>query len=184
MKKAIIFGVVAFVVSLVATTGILVKTHHPTVVAVADSTKTKPDSLKPDSAHTAPEVRDSTHPDSAKAEAPHHPDSVVAHPDTSKPHPVEVTPAPSAPVHVTRPPVPVDPEAKAAAYKQLARVLSAMKPAEAVKVMALLSDEEVEGILRAVGPRQAADFLSNFPKERAASLSRRLLVPRAKAETR
>jgi flagellar motility protein MotE (MotC chaperone) len=55
-----------------------------------------------------------------------------------------------------------------------------MKATEAVKVMAFLSDEEVEGILRAVGPRQAGDFLTNLPKDRAATLSRRLLVPKPK----
>jgi flagellar motility protein MotE (MotC chaperone) len=74
-----------------------------------------------------------------------------------------------------------DPVAKAAAYKQVARVLSAMKPVEAAKVLAYLSDEEVEGLLRAVGPRQAADFLTNIPKERAAGLSRRLLVPKGQS---
>ena len=59
-----------------------------------------------------------------------------------------------------------------------ARVLSAMKAAEAAKVMAYLSDTEVEQILRAVRPRQAADFLTNLPKERAANLSRRLMAPK------
>ena len=47
----------------------------------------------------------------------------------------------------------------------------------ASSLIAFLSDDEVEGLLRAVGPRQAADFLSNIPKERAALLSRRLLIP-------
>ncbi|HMY26639.1 MAG TPA: hypothetical protein PLJ59_09960 [Solirubrobacterales bacterium] len=66
----------------------------------------------------------------------------------------------------------------------MARVLSAMKPPEAAKVLAYLSDDEVEGILRAVGPRQAADFLTNLPKERAATLSRRLLQPKPKDASR
>ena len=185
MKKAIVFGAVGFVVSLGGTTGVLVKTHHPPEVAVADSAKAKPDPLKADSSHKAP-AKDSTHTDSARTEAPHHSDSASAHPDSVQPHVTPVaqpSPAPTT-VHAAKVSVPVDPEAKAAAYKQVARVLSAMKPAEAVKVMALLSDDEVEGILRAVGPRQAADFLSNFPKERAASLSRRLLVPKGKEEGR
>ena len=47
-----------------------------------------------------------------------------------------------------------------------------------------MSDDEVEGILRSVGPRQAADFLTNIPKTRAAELSRRLLVPKPKEATR
>jgi flagellar motility protein MotE (MotC chaperone) len=63
-------------------------------------------------------------------------------------------------------------------------VLSAMKPPEAAQVMGLLSDDEVEGILRAVGPRQAADFLANIPRERAALLSRRLLVPKPEGQSR
>lgn len=77
-----------------------------------------------------------------------------------------------------------DPIAKAGAYKQVARVLSAMKPPEAAKVIAFLSDDEVEGLLRSVGPRQAADFLTNIPKERAALLSRRLLTPKPAGATR
>jgi flagellar motility protein MotE (MotC chaperone) len=59
-----------------------------------------------------------------------------------------------------------------------------MKALEAAKVLAFLSDDEVEGILRAVGPRQAADFMTNIPKERAAILSRRLLVPKLKEQGR
>jgi flagellar motility protein MotE (MotC chaperone) len=78
----------------------------------------------------------------------------------------------------------VDPAARTAAIKQVARVLSAMKAAEAAKVLAFLSDTEVEGILRAVGPRQAADFMTNLPKERAANLSRRLMTPKGPEPTR
>jgi flagellar motility protein MotE (MotC chaperone) len=117
------------------------------------------------------------------ADSAHGPDSVAAAaapthgtPEVAEPGPAAVRPAATKP--------PTDPAAKAAAYKQVARVLSAMKPPEAAQVLSLLSDDEVEGILRAVGPRQAADFLTNIPKERAATLSRRLLVPRPEGASR
>lgn len=73
-----------------------------------------------------------------------------------------------------------DESQRAAGFKQLARIFGSMKAADAVKVMALMTDEEVEGVLRALGPKQAADMLGQFPEERAAALSRRLLVPTVK----
>jgi flagellar motility protein MotE (MotC chaperone) len=50
-----------------------------------------------------------------------------------------------------------------------------MKPAEAGKVLAHLSDTQIEGLIRQVSPRQAARLLSLIPPERAGALSRRLL---------
>lgn len=66
---------------------------------------------------------------------------------------------------------------RALGFKQLAKIFASMKPTDATKVMALMTDDEVEGVLRQFQPRQAADLLANFPKERAAALSRRLLQP-------
>lgn len=68
---------------------------------------------------------------------------------------------------------------RTAAFKQLARIFGNMKPADAVKVLAFMTDDEVEGVVRQFAPRQAAELLAAFPKERAAVLSRRLLVPKA-----
>jgi flagellar motility protein MotE (MotC chaperone) len=181
MKKAIIFAVVACLLSLAATTTYLVKTHKPEPVAIdslhAKAVATAKDSTRADTARHVADRKDST----AKRDAAH-PDSThsAAKPD-SAPAVAQAQPA-VAPSATVRPAATqADPAAKAAAYKQVARVLSAMKPVEAAKVLAFLSDEEVEGLLRAVGPRQAADFLTNIPKERAAGLSRRLLVPKGQS---
>ena len=62
-------------------------------------------------------------------------------------------------------------------YRPVARLLMNMKPADAGKVLSYLNDTQVEGILRALGARQAAVLLSQMPAERAAQLSRRLMLP-------
>lgn len=59
--------------------------------------------------------------------------------------------------------------------RRLARVFSAMRPNDAARVLAELSDPEVEAILLRLGDRQAGQILSTFPAERAAVLSRRVL---------
>jgi len=195
MKQAILFAVAAFLISTGATSFVLVRRHHSAVVAPPDSAIHPSDSTagatKSAPADSTPAVAVAPRPDSSSA---HDSSAFKAKPDSApKTRPVDSTrakaapdsvarapalPKPPAPIpHPTAPVIPEDPAAKAAAYKQVARVLSAMKPPEAVKVMAYLSDDEVEGLLRSVGPRQAADFLTNMPKERAAKLSQRLLVP-------
>ena len=63
-------------------------------------------------------------------------------------------------------------------FPRLARLLSTMPIPLAVERIALLSDAEVEGILRALGIKQGAALLAGMPKERAAILARRLLVPK------
>lgn len=171
MKRAIIFSVVAFLVSLGGTTGFLVKRHTLPAVpaesstATTDSTRTR--AVGADSAPTAATA-------TATGATQGH-DSAATPPAMDSTRTIAVAARASAAVRPAAPAI--DPLAKAGAYKQVARVLSAMKPPEAAKVIAFLSDDEVEGLLRAVGPRQAADFLSNIPKERAALLSRRLLTP-------
>ncbi len=179
MKKAIIFAVLACLISMGATTAYLVKTHQPEPVA-ADVPHARPEPVAKDSSATdtlkhVVARKDSTgKQDVPRADSAH----AAVKPDSAKPSQATAAPAetPQAPIRPIA--LPVDPVAKAAAYKQVARVLSAMKPVEAAKVLAYLSDDEVEGLLRAVGPRQAADFLTNMPKERAADLSRRLLAPK------
>lgn len=181
MNKAIIYPVLACLLSLGGSTAFVVKTHKPAPLA-ADSLNAKKPSSPKDSAaadtlkHMAEHKdstvkKDSTRADTARTAL--KPDSAPGHAPAAQLAPTAVPPSP-----IRAAATQVDPAAKAAAYKQVARVLSAMKPAEAAKVLAFLSDEEVEGLLRAVGPRQAADFLTNIPKERAAGLSRRLLVPK------
>jgi flagellar motility protein MotE (MotC chaperone) len=62
-------------------------------------------------------------------------------------------------------------------YTRVAKILVNMKPAEAGAILEHLGDAQVEGVLRAVGPRQAATLLTALPAERAAQISKRLLVP-------
>ena len=182
MIKAVIAGVIAFALSLGGTTLVMVRrAPAPAPVAAAKDSTTAKDSarVKPGS-KASPAGKPSA--DHAGADSAHGPDS-TAKPDVAAAMaPEAIPPSAITPVRNTKPPV--DPVAKAAAVKSVARVLSAMKPPEAAKVMGLLSDDEVENILRAVGPRQAADFLTNLPKERAAALSRRLLVPRTQEASR
>ena len=177
MKKGIIFAVIGFVLALAVSTFIGVSRGKKAAAAAAlvaaahaDSVTAKQtsDSLaRQDSSVTQAETAADTPHDSGAVAGPG--DAEVTHGEPAGPPPAKVMPVST-----------VNPAEKADAYKQVARVLSAMKATEAVKVMAFLSDEEVEGILRAVGPRQAGDFLTNLPKDRAATLSRRLLVPKPK----
>ena len=188
MKLGIILAVVAFLVSAAASTFVIMKRAPAT--AVADSAAVAADSLHPDSsAHDTTKAGTARHlarGDSATAAHPAAADSGTATPatahDSTPPKPVTATLAAALP---PKPVPPAGPSAaeRAGAYKQVARVLSAMKAPEAAQVLQLMSDDEVEGILRSVGPRQAADFLTNIPKPRAAELSRRLLVPKPKEAT-
>ncbi|MFB3908863.1 MAG: magnesium transporter MgtE N-terminal domain-containing protein [Candidatus Eisenbacteria bacterium] len=68
-------------------------------------------------------------------------------------------------------------------YKQFAKILNNMKPADAAKLLAGFTDEQVEEILHAVGARKAADLLARLPEDRAARIGRRLL-PGATEEER
>ncbi len=67
--------------------------------------------------------------------------------------------------------------ATGAAYQSLARIFAKMKPADAAEVLLLMSNEEVEGVVRNLGVRQAASVMSSLPEQRAAELARRLLIP-------
>ena len=63
-----------------------------------------------------------------------------------------------------------------AAFKRLGKVLSAMKPEDAAKVVAYMGDEEVVGILTQLSPKDAAALLTALPQERAGTLGRGLLA--------
>ena len=182
MKKAIIIGVVAFLVALAASTALGVMRGRKAASAAALIVSAHADSV------TARQVADSAARHDSTDKPGHGDSSAVAQgAHDSTPAELPTTHAAPNPVGAAPKIIPastVDPAAKADAYKQVARVLSAMKAVEAAKVLAFLSDDEVEGILRSVGPRQAADFMTNLPKERAAGLSRRLLVPKPKEQGR
>lgn len=63
-----------------------------------------------------------------------------------------------------------------AAFKRLGKVLSAMKPEDAAKVVAYMRDDEVVGILTQLSPKDAAAMLTALPQERAGTLGRELLA--------
>jgi hypothetical protein len=67
--------------------------------------------------------------------------------------------------------------AREKAVKQLAKILVSMKTVDAGRILLELTDDEVESILRTLNVRQAAALLTVMPTERAALLSRRLLMP-------
>lgn len=176
MMRLVMMGAAAFLLSLAGTTGALVmkaKAAHPVVAdsaAQADSATARADSTE---LHGEPA---GTLPDSSPA----HADSgatTVARGGSAGPAPA--TDALGATPAVTAPAAPA-PTATAAreqaAYKQLARIFANMKTADAAKVLAYMSDGEVQGVLQQLGVRPAAGLLAALPKERAAALSRRLLA--------
>jgi len=67
-------------------------------------------------------------------------------------------------------------------YGDVAKILVNMKPKDAGQILARMNDDNVEGILNTLGPRQAAVLLTQLPAERAAALSLRLIqhTPREK----
>jgi flagellar motility protein MotE (MotC chaperone) len=71
-----------------------------------------------------------------------------------------------------------DGAALADSCRAIAKILAAMKPADAAKILAHLSDDQVEGILRASGVRQAGILLAQLTPERGAAMSRRLIIRR------
>ena len=64
--------------------------------------------------------------------------------------------------------------------KRLARIFSGMKSEDAAEVMANLGEAEALEVLLRLDPRAAASILSGLPKDRAITLSRRMLAPRVK----
>ena len=74
------------------------------------------------------------------------------------------------------------PDSSGPSFKQVARIMGNMKASDAAEVLSHLTDAEVEGILRAVGVRKAAELMTQLPESRAAALSRRLLVSTTIAE--
>ena len=165
MIKTILVGVACFLVALGASTSLIVmRTPRPVVAAgttaVADSvvhaTVTK----------DVPAGHDFIAPGEFAADAP------LTTPDLLRlaeaiPHQAETVPATSR--RAERVEAPAD-------YGRVAKILVNMKPTEAAAILAYLSDAQVEGVLRALGPRQAATVLAALPTERAAQLSKRLLI--------
>lgn len=198
MMKLILFGAVAFVLGLGGTTGVLVVTA-PVPPAGADSTAAHAPGAKPAGGPAGAHAEPASHAAAATppvtgggthAEPAAGPAAGAGHAADGAPAPADAQPAIARPVEtVVRPqPAPGANEGRPAtapdaeSYKQVGNILMNMKPAEAAKILAYLSDTHVEGLLRGMTPRNAANVLSQLPSERAAALSRRLLVPESRAE--
>ena len=167
MIKLVIVAVICFVMALAASTGVTVM-RSPARVAAADSSVVADSVLRaaPSGVATAAS-RDVIHDSSGGPSAPDWESGPTAlQLAAAVPHTPDVV-RPS-----TAPAVKLPPD-----FGHVAKILVNMKPAESAAILAYLGDEQVEGVLRALGPRQAAGVLAAIPTERAAQLSRRLLVP-------
>jgi hypothetical protein len=190
MMRLVVLGMVGFLLSLGGTTGALVMRSKAATQAAADSVKLHPDSTSHDSSRAqqpagaarrqAGRASDAAQPQPAPAPTRAGPAAaaglVDSSPRSGEPAPAVAQPLPDG-LHATT----VGGQAAAVrggadlSFRQLARIFSNMKTTDAVKVMAYMSDDEVQGVLEELGVRQAAGLLAAFPKERAAALSRRLL---------
>jgi len=177
-KMAIIVGAACFVLALAGSTAVVVL-RAPAKVAVADSTAVS-DSTHAAAAHGEATAHAAMPAEGAHGDVPHGEAAAALEGDgatpatepdrmalaANVPHEGEVVPATTT--HAVEPP---------ADYGRVAKILVNMKPAEAAAILEQLGDPQIEGVLRAVGPRQAATLLAALPTERAAQLSKRLLVP-------
>ncbi|MEO8199710.1 MAG: hypothetical protein ABI679_04230 [Gemmatimonadota bacterium] len=176
MIRMVIVGLVVFLLALGGGSGVAYMRRPKAAALVTDTTSVKP-GVHPDT------TRPSVTLDTAITLPPH---SVEPHDTLSAP---AITPIASPTVAVPRPPA-VDTAAAAQtpldqeqAFAQMARILAKMKPVEAQLILARLSDDQVERLIRQLSVRQAAAMLALLPADRAAALSRSMLV-HFKATTR
>jgi len=202
--KPVLLGVAGLLLGLGGGTGVTMMKNKKLQAQVAgvaaeaaDKAEKKPHAAAPgDSTHAA----DSSHAASPADTTTAHAEPEAGIPSAAlapaKPADAASAPEPKAPVAASTaapamgkgeirparaPAAKPDSAQRAAGFKQLARIFGSMKAADAVKVMGLMTDDEVDGVLRSLGPKQAADLMGQFPKERAAALSRRLLVATVKS---
>lgn len=112
----------------------------------------------------------------------------VVHADTKEQKPSSnVSGSPAQPVQMPRPApqvsASVSPSAPAAdtANRQtgwVAKVYENMEPEEAVRILEKMDDREVVSLLRRMKQRQVAQILALMPPDRAARLSRTLMIQR------
>jgi flagellar motility protein MotE (MotC chaperone) len=166
--RVVIIGVLAFLLSLGGGTGFVMwkAGHTPAAVASADSTAAKQDSVTHrESADSNKNVAVVPPSDSTATVTPKTDSSA----GSSKP-----ASADSARKSTTNPSEKADsPESSAT----VARILAAMKPKDAQAILAHLDDDQIEGLLRSLPVRQSAAMLSLLESQRAATMSRRLLIP-------
>jgi hypothetical protein len=197
--KFAIFGILAFVLGLGGTTGVMVLTT-PVRLTAADSLAVASARRERDAARAADSL-------AAAADAPANAGDATPATEHATSEPAAPAPAPAGDAHATsavetraastdgatgpvvKPvappaavtasePLPELPDAES--FKQVGSILLNMKPAEAAKIVGYLNDDQVEGLLRSMTPRQAASVLGQISPERAADLSRRLLLPKEK----
>jgi hypothetical protein len=171
---------IAFAVGLAGSTGAMVVTGKKAAVA--------------DSAHAVKAGAEDSAAADVKADsghAPVHPDSgektAVTHDSVAKSAPAavaEASPATAAPAHAEPVAAAPKPAAPAPDYPRLAKIFAAMPAAQSVELLGHMNDGDVEGIIRSLGVRQQAAIMAALPKERAAEMSKRLLVPHDTATTK
>jgi MgtE-like protein len=199
MKPAIL-GAIALVVGLGAGTGAKVMTTHP-APPVADSTKadsTKTDSLKAldggehgvqqaGEAHATTDTAVVASGASDKPSIEVAPASPVPTGHAAARKPTAATPsnaaafaaalearvdsAKNAAAKVAAAPAPVD-TAAIAAQRRVAKIFTSMDAKAAAKVLVQMSDNDIHVILSYVGPKQAAQIMTELPPERVAKLSK------------
>lgn len=188
MKKLIIIGVGAFVAAAAVGTVLGIVLAPPRPAPAASATHEAPAAAESHSIDTAPDLSNLQGGEAPAAElppgSPTHPAADASgSAAASNPHAGAATIQPPAAQHATPRPAPAaspartekKPQTEVKEFKQLAKILVNMKPAEAARVIHGLSDDNVHGLLLAMGPRQAASLLAELPPERAAALGIRLL---------
>lgn len=92
--------------------------------------------------------------------------------------PMTPTPLDAAPSTATPPST-----AKAASgadVQRMAKIFDRLPAQDAASLVVRMSDAELEGVLRSMDVAKAGDLIGALPKERGATLSKRLLAPAAK----
>jgi hypothetical protein len=164
--RSVIVGLVSFLLSLGGGTGFVMwkAGHTPSAGTAADSTvATRDSSVHQKTTDSARHVAVGPPADSSHRPVPASPDSSVAVPRTA-----QSTPALPPATDTAK-----SPESSAT----VARILAAMKPKDAQAILAHLDDDQIEGLLRSLPVRQSAAMLSLLESQRAATMSRRLLIP-------
>ncbi len=78
---------------------------------------------------------------------------------------------------VRLPPVAGTDEADTVSVVRLVAILDQLKPADVPALLGLMTDQQVEQVLRSMAVDRAAKVLQAMPSERGAYFSRRLLLP-------
>jgi hypothetical protein len=166
MKPAIL-GVIGLVVGLGGSSGMVAFRSHGQAPAAqetaVDTLAASPqDSVTVEAVSVSPPAHDSASVDSVP----------TVPRDTATP----LAPVPSHAIAEKDSVAPSKPPLDTAAYRQLAKIFTNMKPSDAVRIMDYLSDSDVEQVLRRVQPKASAELMSAMSAERAATIGKRLIA--------